>query len=1129
MLTLAPTVPFAEANLIVPTQPIPWPQGRAQRISINSFGLGGANAHVILESASSVSPGLSDGAIPTLTGTASKLLSVTTSPQRLLPFSGHSETSLSKVLANYQSFAESGDVSIPDLAYTLGAKRTHHKVRSFCVTDGTSFQTAPVVRSSDSKGLLFIFTGQGAQWPGMGRELIRDYPSFREDIRQMDQWLTETLHPPPWRMEELLINEGAIQNAEYSQPICTAVQIGLVNLLQIWNITPSGVVGHSSGEIAAAYAAGALEMKDAFLIAFYRGFTSTQQRRPGAMAAIGLGRQEVEGLLSIGAVAACENSPSNVTISGDYAAVEDTLDRVRQHHPEVLARMLKVDKAYHSGKLLTCVITYYMADKISLDHMKSVGVVYEALISGITPLPGSLAIPFFSSVTGQVITDPAQLGASYWRSNMELPVLFLSAVNSALDNGKQEFGQALEVGPHGALGGPFRQICKALGKTVVYNSCLSRGSDSTVSILTATGQLYCQGILPDFAAMNPGGVTMHNLPVYSWNHDASYWNESRISREFRTRSFPEHELLGARIIGGNDLEPSWRKLFSLKEVPWLADHVVANDVVFPAAGYIAMAGEAIRQVTGSEAFTIRSLSIGSAMPLQNKESTEMITRLQPGRLTDNQDSTWFEFSIMSFNDTNKWTRHCVGEIHGGNAMLASQDETPLSPSTIKGTRDISVAKWYKAAKEAGLEYGPAFQRMQHLRYNIHPSSVSAALLQDSASKIHPTTIDQLLQCCIFGSSGGHLRQINKLTLPVHIDEIYIGIGESSFQELHCETHTDSTNSSILKSHGNIWASDGSIALQAKGINFRLLNSASATVRNDALQELGLLEWRPDIDLADVQSLVYQTTDLSACLELVERLNILCVLETTRILKPHGLSKHHHFNRFKEWNEEYINGIQQHGSKVVRDTDKFFEMTSEECRAAIKQLTAEAIETPAKDIALAVTRIFEDVENIFIGAAEPLAVLLKDNLLMEIYNFFNMLNHRDFFQLLGHSNKKLRIVEIGAGTGGFTSTIVPSLTHPDTGECLFSNYTYTDISSGFFKAAKERFGEYPNIEYTVLDISEDPAPQGLELGSYDLVVAANVLHATPDLLQTMKNCRSLLRPGGRLFLLELCSGMYLMLV
>lgn len=727
--------------------------------------------------------------------------------------------------------------------------------------------------------------------------------------------------------------------------------------------------------------------------------------------------------------------------------------------------------------------------------MMSVGPVYRKLISTIkSPHDDSLPIPFFSSVTGKETRDASLLGANYWKSNMENPVLFLSAVESALES-TQDFGMALELGPHSALSGPFRQICKDRNKIVTYDSCLTRASDSTKSLLSAVGRLFCQGVKVDFAAMNPGATTMSSLPPYPWTHDTSYWHESRISREIRTRAHPEHELLGARVIGGNDLEPTWRKMLSLKEVPWLSDHVVAGDVVFPAAGYITMATEAMRQLSSYPgSFTIRALSIGSAMPLNNGKPTEIMTRLQPLRLTDNQDSAWFDFSVMSYDGT-RWSRHCSGEIRIAHALDSSAAGLNLSAPECK--REVATAKWYQAAKSVGLEYGPSFQGLQDVFYDLSRGCTSATLqsTEQYYGLFHPTTIDQLLQCCILGSVKGHERLLNRTALPVYIEEMSIGAGDY-LNNLHCDAYTLFSGHDTLSAHGHIGVRGGVLALKAKGIQFRLLDMHTSTAE-DPLKELHLLEWRPDIDLTSLDQIVRQDHDLSSCLELVERLNILCVLESTRILK-HLDSSHHHFQRFKAWNEEYIDKLQRNGSRVVKDVNQILEMKPEKRAGAITALTEEAILTPARDIALAIVRIFNDVEGIFTGAVEPLAVLLKDNLLMEIYNFFNMLEYRDFFRLLGHKNRgTLRVVEIGAGTGGFTSTILPALMD-STGDCLFSTYTYTDISSGFFKAAKERFGEYSGIEYTVLDISKDPASQGLELGSYDLVVAANV--SNPRLLK-----------------------------
>jgi acyl transferase domain-containing protein len=724
--------------------------------------------------------------------------------------------------------------------------------------------------------------------------------------------------------------------------------------------------------------------------------------------------------------------------------------------------------------------------------MQEVSQLYENLMASIKPAEGKLAVPLFSSVRGCSTRDAASLGPSYWRLNMERPVLFLSAVESALQV-KDLFSSALEIGPHSTLSGPFRQICQEVGEKIQYTNTLTRGVDCTQSVLTALGSLFCQGLVPRLSTLNPPGVTMSNLPTYPWNHDSSYWHETRISREFRNREYPEHELLGARVTGGNDLEPSWRNLLDLNHVPWLNDHVISGDVIFPAAGYVAIIGEAIRQLSKSSSFTIRNLSIEAAMSLRKGQSAEIITRLHPhGTRTKPQPLfSWYNFTVSSF-DGDKWYNHCSGEVSMGQNL----NQNLFGPD-METIRKVKSPDWYRVGKSAGLEYGPTFQGLQDIRCALRGHVASAKVYDDQLPEgsfyaVHPITIDQLLQCCIVGSFQGHLRKMNKLVLPIHIGELCVAT-QDVHSDLQLRTQSTSHNASSMLANAQIQAKDGSIMLQCENIQFRTLDNNAADVDNNAMHKFHLLEWKPDIDLIDTTKLLHRTLDLTSCMKLLEELHILCSIETARVLK-NIKSSMPHLQRFKEWIEEFITIIQQHGSTIVPETSYMFQITSEQRQARIQTLLEEVLNTPAKNMALAITNLYDAVEDIFLGKTEALGILLADDLLTRVYNFQNMVDHERFLQLLGHSNPDMRILEIGAGTGGFTSTILPALKKPGYG-CMFDTYTFTDISAGFFKAAKQRFKDYPNIEFVELDITQDPATQRIQQHSYDLVLASNVSTST----------------------------------
>ncbi|THC95046.1 hypothetical protein EYZ11_005484 [Aspergillus tanneri] len=403
-----PNISFQGAKLKVPVKATAWPGDRFERISVNSFGIGGTNAHLILDSASSMCRKVSSSGPHTSKGPT------------LLLLSGKTSKSLDGNIKSTTKYLEDSVAAWSDVAYTLAHRREHMDHRAFAIVEEGKAIPSFEKGHRGSLQTCFVFTGQGAQWPGMGKELISQSKKFRETIRSLDRVLQRLEDTPKWSMEDELLSPSdgdKFKEAMYAQPLCTAIQIGLVNLLRDWNIEPSVVVGHSSGEIAAAYASGAIPAEVAITVAYLRGHSMKYAKTNGAMAAIGLAPEQMKPYLKDGVVIACENSPQNVTVSGDRQVLEEILLDV-QVEGDILCRRLPVNVAYHSH------------------HMKELGEIFENSILHYMSQNQSM-VPLFSTTTGDVISDCSRFDATYWRQNLESPVLFSAAIRKILNYEKQ--------------------------------------------------------------------------------------------------------------------------------------------------------------------------------------------------------------------------------------------------------------------------------------------------------------------------------------------------------------------------------------------------------------------------------------------------------------------------------------------------------------------------------------------------------------------------------------------------------------------------------------------------------------------------------------------------------------------
>lgn len=1066
-----PNIRFEEAKLVVPTEATPWPEGRLERVSVNSFGIGGANAHAILESAATYN-------VPTATQTPSD------SPQLLL-FTANSSKSIARLVDNYQAWLEKNPDKVSDLAYTLARKRRQMPHRAFGIFKNGMMESVSRPTSSDlakPSNVVMVFTGQGAQWPQMGRELLQTNDVFKASIRSLDQHLQNiTGEKPQYSIEEELKKPGKksrLSSAEFSQPLCTAIQIALVDTLKAAGVVPHAVVGHSSGEIAAAYAAGALSAREAITAAHFRGAVTTKQEKPGTMAAIGLSWSETEKYLVPNATVACDNSPKSVTISGDVEAVKSVIAAIKEDQPQALARLLQVDKAYHSH------------------HMKEIGDHYQSLIGGQVAgtVPSAL---FFSSVTGKLLDPAYKFESKYWQDNLESPVRFREAVTAIIRHEVGKNAVFLEVGPHGALAGPLRQIFAQESSPSPYISAMSRNQDCTVSLLAAIGSLHSQNVSIDLEALFPTGSCLLGLPRYPFNHEESYWYESRLSKEWRNRKFPHHDLLGARVAESSDTEPAWRNLLHVTNAPWLRDHKVGENIVFPFCGYIALAGEAIRQVTGTEdGFAIRNIIVSTALVLSDGKPTEMMATFRPHRLTNSLDSPWWDFTVSAYNGRN-WTKHCTGEV----SALLSPPEKAEDPDALP--RKLNVRKWFEKMAKGGLNLGTSFQTLDTMATSTAEQRAMGHVVNgrqgDEANYyIHPTVLDATLQILGAAAVNGYARK-TKTWLPTSIDQIKVY--RCAADMVTNVSAKLSSNSSVVGSGACI--SQGRQVVEALGIRMAPAEGAGSIEITDG-HAASRCEWKPDLDFLDAQDLFPASVSRTADSRALEELGQLCLQLSQSQLSELPISA------APPRLQSYISWIKSQSLDPATTTTD-----SQALDAKIDSLVSQLASTAAGPVANVMYRVCTGMSKLLGGTA--LEDILDEKTLPRVYEYLGQLERKDFIHHLMHSKPNLHILEIGTNQGvSLHREMIKELTRPD-GEILCAKYTLT--TPGYLAAeAQEKL--FPNMEYATLNINQDPFEQGFEETKYDFIIAVNALHETKDPQQSLVNVSKLLRPDGRLLLQEL---------
>ncbi|KAF2177891.1 hypothetical protein K469DRAFT_601543 [Zopfia rhizophila CBS 207.26] len=1182
-------------NLVFPTETTVWPTEGLRRASVNSFGFGGTNAHAVLDDAyhylrahnldglhsTKVTPShlestarMSNGLNETILESQRTLVPFS----KLLTLSAFDEAGIERLKTAYgrgypEVRGEHISEYLDDLAYTLGQRRTKLPWRSYAVAAAADTPLSEPawsdpVRAEKSLNICFVFTGQGAQWRGMGRELL-DLEPFKKSLVAADGYFRSLgCH---WSLSEKLYETNAadpyFDDPQHSQPICTAIQVALVDLLTTWSITPAVIVGHSSGEIAAAYCSGAISREAAWKISYCRGLAISLANllcpRSGSMMAVQLSPKRLsaytstwhashseEDLITV----ACYNSHSNVRVSGSLEALNFLSSSLQKEG--VPFHRLNVDVAYHSP------------------HMAGAAAIYEKFIHDISAGEVRPTRPLISTITGQQSASQELCTADYWVANLVAPVQFNDAMRQVCAPTRRKLGKSmqslaanyiLEIGPHSALKSPIRNILKDFGRDIntCYSSALVRNQLAHHSILKCVGRLQCRGYGVDFVAVNRNHSVLRepkmltNLPPYPFNRPQNYWLESRISKNYRFRKFPHHELLGTPVMDWNELEARWNNRLILKNMPFLRHHKVNGLDVYPAAGMLVMALEATRQLLGNErkatGYRFKDVTFQNALVLtSDPQGVETQLTLRPSQvMTSKALSSWNEFRICVYENGN-WRECCRG------AITVEYAETAWSPSGIDehegkltSYNDRLQSGWsqcqvtmhksdtYRILRSSGLDYGPIFQGLGNIKANDRGEAVGIIDMQhwrshdpDTPCKphiVHPSALDAILQLAfpaLIGPGGGQVPTM----VPTSLTNLWISedvTQETQFSQI--KAHAMSAFKGLREVKASVVAADANsdqICIVAE-VTMTIVVTAypEAHEKGNTCRRFYNLDWRPDFALLkDPLSVETSQSHPSVTNGLISH-NMdkekEWVCRTAIINTLHSISKAYsapspHLHKYLDWMRRQVT-MGTAGVSWNESVGKFPISQTLEIYQAVKQFDVEG---------RLLVKIAENLPSMMEGELDPLEFLFSDDLLEKFYQFgqwpANLLPRLgNCVDSMAFKNPSIRIIEVGAGTGGLTASLLDTLNRHaqnESGTSRFAEYVYTDISPGFFVRARERFNN-PRISYKTLDISKDPTDQGFDAGSFDVVVASNVLHATPNLEETLKNSRKLLKPGGKLILHE----------
>nr|VFK24457.1 MAG: malonyl CoA-acyl carrier protein transacylase [Candidatus Kentron sp. MB] len=674
-----PYIDWESLPFRVPTEPRPWSRGKTSRIAgVSSFGASGTNSHVVLEEAPSVEG--SEG---------------TERPLHVLTLSAKGEEALGELVQDYAMYLENHtEMALSDICLTANAGRSHFDHR-LAVVAGTTEEARERLRAADylvgkaSQGrprIAFLFTGQGSQYVGMGRQLYETQPVFREALGRCDAILRPYLDIPLLTLLYLDLEDGddadRLNNTQYTQPALFSLEYALAMLWQSWGVTPDAVMGHSVGEYAAACVAGVFSLEDGLKLIAARGRLMQTLCERGDMLALPM---EEEKALEIIAPFAREvslaaiNGPNSVVISGAREAMETISARLAEER--IKAKPLVVSHAFHSPMM-------------------------EAMLDAFEEVAQSVTytrprIPLCSNVTGEIVTDEVT-NPDYWIRHVRQPVRFANGVQTLHEQGFETF---LEIGPKPTLLGMARR-CLPDDVQGTWLPSLREGKEDWQSLLQSLGEWYVRGGTPDWVAFdrvpdNGPPRRKVKLPTYPFQRQRYWIEKSKLTRR-AIHGQGAHPLIGRRIrLAESDDKIRFESQIDLSSLAYLWDHRIGEVIVLPGVAYLEMALAAGFEVL-DKPFSLKEVTFEQTLVLSEEEPTTVQFVLSP-------DTQGYRFQIFSLEGESYWILHSTGRLSTEGIEEAPD---PVDREKLKAqcpTRFSGAEHYEIAAEHYDLNFGPSFQ------------------------------------------------------------------------------------------------------------------------------------------------------------------------------------------------------------------------------------------------------------------------------------------------------------------------------------------------------------------------------------------------------------------------------------